>query len=668
MSLIIDTMTHFGEKPSQKFGHFFYLQSSEVLHDLISKVESFNYLTVNQIQLLKAIYNVNAEFTCVEQIQRYLTQSRDGINKLIVKLVEMGLLNEIDFEFSCGKAIARTKCFTLLQQDQFVILFSTLEHEKKSKAINKTKIQFTSAKNNALSQHNLPPEIIENKVNKGFVLSQLPPFERMLPDRNHKDNNYISNIYIKQKQVIVEAKSTQQIMNGDDLKTLYTLMTLSINQQANLLEYYAQKGCAPLNHHYIEIRHIMKVLGKNSAGSYYDSFVKSILRIKETSFDLHQLEAMYEDSEGENIFVSQDFRFFESCQAIAKENAEIETHENQQKSIKIKPFAFMITWNATLFEKMLTDKYFFVIPLKILAAPTVIFLFYMILRTHFSFDRNKTWVLTLEELHNKLNSSALLHNFKRDFLTGLNNWNENKMKLPSDGKSLIDIQGFMITIHIINDAIVKLHCKLDTQKMLSYAGLQSDINGLTQQGVQAAPTVANPLQDLLPILQFKDNRGNEFPQQSNMRLLLNSKQLLKDITINKSGKTTLTVCKNKFNKRLTAYSDDSVLLYICESVHKNQEDQAAFFTHLQTLRNKLSLLTVGKGNNQKELTPLLFSNILDSLVKQHDLIIEIEELFDLLNGKSQLIKITADWDGNVKAPIIRKIAEMAQNISLYTPS
>ncbi|MFT4928183.1 MAG: hypothetical protein ACI8WB_004302, partial [Phenylobacterium sp.] len=381
-------------------------------------------------------------------------------------------------------------------------------------------------------------------------------------------------------------------------------------------------------------------------------------RIKDTSFDLHQLEAMYENAQGESIFVSQDFRFFESCQAISKEGPAVTEDKNKKKSVKIKPFAFMISWHSTLFNKMLTDKYFFVIPLKILAAPTLIFLFYMILRNHFSFDRTKTWSLTVEELHDKLNSSALLHNFKRDFIGGLNSWNEDKTKLPSDGEQLIDIQGFMITITLVKDVIVQLHCKLDTRKMLSYAGLESDENGLTTQGTMAAPTIPNPIGNLLPILQFKDNRGGEFPQESNMRLLLNSDQLLKDIDITKVGKTAMIITKHQMSKRLTAYSDDSEILYVCEDVHKKQEDQAAFFTHLQTLRSKLSLLTAGQAANKKEISPTLFSDILNALVNQHHTILEVDELFDLLSGRGQLIKIAADWDGDVKSPILQKLSSL----------
>lgn len=661
MPLIIDAVKEFGEDISQKEGHLFFLRSAESVKDLIDKISTFEYLTENQTQLLKAIYNTNSTYVTVRQIEDYLGKSRDSINKLISKLADLTVINSIDFKFSSGKLLPKTKCFTFPEKDKFITLLSLLEDEKKTKQNNKIKTTLITAKNNALAEHDLPLSVLENKINQGFFPSKLPPFERMLPDRSHKDNNYISSIYIKQKKVIVEAKSAKQIMNGDDLKTLYTLMTLSINQQANLLDYYIQKGCSPLNHHYIEIRHIMKVLGKSSAGSYYEAFVKSILRIKDTSFDLHQLEAMYENAQGESIFVSQDFRFFDSCQAISKEGPIIASDKDNKKSVKIKPFAFLISWHPTLFNKMLTDKYFFVIPLKILAAPTLIFLFYMILRNHFSFDRTKTWVLTVEELHDKLNSSALLHNFKRDFIGGLNTWNEGKDKLPSNGELLIDIQGFMITVQMVKDAIVQLHCKLDTKKMLSYAGLESDDDGLTAQGTLAAPTISNPIGDLLPILQFKDGRGSEFPQESNMRLLLNSDQLLKDIKITKQGRTAIIIAKQQLTKRLTAYTDDSEILFICEEVQENQKDQAAFFTHLQTLRSKLSFLTAGHAAAKKEISPILFSNILKGLVSQHKMILEIDELFDLLNGKGQLIKIAAEWDGDIQSPVLQKISALYQS-------
>ncbi len=646
MSLLIDPLKHFGRDLSQIDGHIFIVPSPETLKELINKITNFDLLPPGQIQILQAISQTDSQYVTVHDIETYLKYSRHGINKFITKMNNSAVLIKTDFELTSGKKLPRNKCFCIPHQSEFTNLFSELELIKRNKVNNRSKAHIEPSKKLALKQLNLPSCVRENNVNQGLFFSNLPPFERMLPDRSYKKNNYISTIYLQQKKVIVAAKSPNRIMNSDDMKTLYTLMTLSINQQANMIDYYRASNSPLLNSHYIEIRHIMKVLGKPAAGSYYDSFVNSVIRIKETFFDLHQLETMYMTTDGDDLFVGEEFRFFSSCKSLSKQGATIFTDKDNNQTINIKPFGFIIAWNESLFKKMLMDRYFFVIPLKILAAPTIIFLFYMALRNYFSFDRKKTWTLSADELHKKLNSSARIDNFKRDLISGLDSLIEGKNALQRNGGSQIDMQGFLITVKMSKNVLTQLICTIDVDKMLAYAGVTSP-NTAHKNKVMAAPTTANPLIDLLPIIEFKELRGSELPQESHMRLLMNPKELLKNINIVKS-KHFFSVKKNDHNHRITTYSDDSEVLSICEIVHESPHDQSAFFAHLCSLRNKLNPLNSGNASNQEELSLEQFTIILDGLCKIKAIIIERIELFDILFNRAQLISAACKWDGKAE--------------------
>ncbi len=646
MYLTLDAKAIFGAELNQKDGHIFVVPSSSALDELLRKAMDSSLLLPTQIQLLQTISQAKMQYLTVAGIEKYITtKTRNGVNKIISKLIKLSVFTVTEFKLTSGKNLPKNKCLYLPNAEQLTTLFAQLELDQQNKQMGRSKTEIAPAKTDALMRFGLPPVVKENKINQGMILSQLPPFERFLPSRNFKENKYVQTIFIQRRKVVVQMQSPNRLMNNDDIKMLYTLMTLSINQQANMLDFYRESDCGPINSHYIEIKHILNALGKSAAGSYYHSFVKSIFRIKETIFDLHQLEAMYQTADGEQIFIGDDFRFFESCKSLSKTGVIVNTDIDNKQTIDIKPFGFVIAWNNALFKKMLTDRYFFVIPLKILAAPTVVFLFYMALRNYFSFNKSGNWILSVDDLRQKLNSDIPIFNFRRELLSGLNFLIEGKNNLLKDGQSQIDMQGFMLTVDMSDNVITQILCVLDVQKMLAYAGVTATDKGLTSKNVAAAPTSGNPLTDLNHIMRFKESRGDELPQDSNMRLLINTNQLLKDITIVKS-KHFFTVTKNKEKRRITAYSDDSVLLSVCEFAHHAVEDQGAFFTHLTHQRQKLHLLTSGSATSQNELSVAQFIGILADLVRERSIIVESDELFDMMFNRGQLIAVACCWNEN----------------------
>jgi len=657
--ITLDSRSLINDELKQKHGHLFYISDIESLKSFINGIDGKALLTNRQIELLKAIsfaYHEKTRFCSVSQIESFIEQSRDGINKAINSLVKLDIIKNCSIELIDGILPPRTKSFKLAEKKEFLNILSLLEDNKSKTKSNKRKSGISKAKSTTLEQYNLPQLVTENNVQRGMFPSQLPPFEKMLPHKGFQGDSFATEVRIKDQRVLVETKSSDSIMTDDDLKNLYTLMTLSLNQQANLVDYYLKKQCEPINHHYIEIRHLLKVLNKGSSGSYYDSFVKSIFRIKGTVFNLHALKSMFTDSLGESFFASPEFRFFESCTPISKEGPIVIKDENNIDRVEIKPFGFIIEWNKHLFKKMLTDKYFFVIPLKILSAPTLIFLFYMFLRNQFSFDRTRTLSFDLEQLHEKLNSSSLLHNFQRDFFNSLNNWNKDIEKLPKDGDINIDLQGFFLDVHISKGTITQVRCRVDAQKMLSHVGLHSEEGGISSKGKLAAPIVNNPL---APLLSFRSSRGEEFPSEFSPRLLLNDKNLLKNIDIRKDCRNHFTVLHNKTSTRITFYTDDNSILTLCEYTHQENEKQAAFFAHLQTLRNKLLPLCWRNGTTNSDISVETFSGLQDSLLMNHGAIIENDELYDLLSGQTQLVKIIAsNWESSLKETLTGKVFEL----------
>lgn len=662
--LLLDSEGILGHVLTQQDGHVFYIPDPDSIQELVEQTEPSKLLTESQLSFLKAALleysKSNSEYITVSQIEVYLEGNRSSINKTITKLNTLTLLKSVEFSLTSGKSLPRTKCYVFPEKSDFPSLFAILNSKKNVIKDNRSKANIHPARNTALASFGLPPTVTNNEVREGksFILTGLPPFEQLVPDRRYKERSLITQIKLKSQPVIVETKSPDVLMNSDDIKTLFILIALSINAQADMLDYYKSAGGPPINHHYIEIKHIMNALGKSAAGSYYKGYVKSILRIKDTSFDLHMLKSLYVSPEGEPLFVGSDFRFFKSCRPISKKQPVVEIDKDNNQTVKIRPFAFIIEWDETIFEKMLTDSYFFVIPLKILGSSTSIFLFYMTLRNYFSVDTTRIWKLTLEDLHCRLHSVAHIHNFKRDFTISLSAWVEGDNKLPCYGSVTVDLQGFMIKVHMSDDNIVRLDCSVDVAKMLSCAGVKSGKHGKEDR---SAPIAHNPLLDLSNVIEFKEQRGDEFPRNKSMRLRLNSRDLLKNINMTKGSKQIITVSKFDYCQHFTFYSDDNLLVSISHSVHDLEEDRAAFFGYLKELRSKLSPLYFGSAGSKIELSLAMFSDILEGLTQSHSMILEADELFELLRNKGHLIKVAATWDGKTsESPLLSKLA------SLYT--
>lgn len=626
----------------QKDGHIFVVNNSDSFKDLIRNIEDNQLLTNVPLNLLKAIaYSITSskKFVTVLEIETKLNKTRMSIYKTIKELGTLGLLVNESFEITNYKShLPKTKCFIEIDISDHIRLLESLENTKKIKKKNKSQKNLAQIRKQALTIEGLPTDIPKSSITKGLLASNSPPFELMLPYTNQGKKNHISTVYINQKKVMVEASSNKQLMTVEDLQTLHVLQTLSINYQANLMDYYVSTNTTPINKHPIEIIDIMRVLGKTSAGNYYKTFVKSIERIKSTSFDLHQLESVFLEQFKDDFFVRSDFRFFEKCTAISKDVAEIQMDEEGVSRVETKAIAYIITWNSDLFTKMLTDKYFFVIPLKILGAQPIIFLLYLHLRKAFSVNNKLRIDYTIQKLHKKIGNQSLLHNFRRDLTRYLKSWVESEMEFPSEGNIKIEFEGFNLYAVIEKKTVSGMSVTCDQQKMLQNLGIETDKNGKLDDGSKAAPTLANPINDLSSIIDFKEKRGEEFPQELKMRLLLNSGNSTKDFKIIKR-KTELYIENKKNNWIVTPYCSTESIQNICEAIYDEKSNQASFFIHLTSQQKKLKLLGSSEEDNTNEvISHSVFNEIKNDFAENKGCFIQTDELYLLLKSKWQLRK------------------------------
>lgn len=632
---------------SRSNGHLFFINPLNSITEFIELLPSTNTLTSRQLKLLQCLTDTNSHsvIKSLSVIEEATSIKRVNLNKIISELVDIKILVSIPFSLPEGTSIGKCKCFQIADKNTWINIISSLkpsDNKTKNKRITNSQLV-----GQILSPNELPSNIIENDVSKGMYPAGVPQFEKFLPNRYYKQRTFVKEAVIGGKKVLIELRTSDSaLMYDEDLKNVFILMTLFINQQANSLNYYIEKKIPPSNLQYVEIRHIMKALKKGSAGSYYDSFVKSIMRIKRTTFDLHELEAIFTDTEtDEKFFATTDFSFFKSCWPISSEGGVVEKDIDDNEFVKINPKGFLIKWDDVLFKKMLSDNYFFVLPLSILSAYTPIFLLYMYLRNYFSRRSNQKLALnfTIEEMHQKLTSSATVYNFKRDLLTAINAWlkQQGEDKINEESVRKFDIEGFKVIVNLEDGNLTSLQFRVNMRVMLSTLDIETNENGLALSGNKAAPTTLNPMYEYLPMLsKFKETRGGEFPGDFNARLLL--PKALKNVSFNKSGKGILDISYLIHSWRITHYTSDKTIISITEDIYPDLDDgiQQGVFTNLANRRDKLPALRSGEHTFDKD----AFDALSMSLVKENNLYFEEIELYSFLFKKDLLVKLLClDW-------------------------
>jgi hypothetical protein len=649
--LAIKPEIHFPDGLSRSNGHLFKIDPQNAINEFLDLLPHDSVLTNRQLRLLQCLSIDDKQITdlrSLSMIEKITLIKRVNLNKIVAELTEIKILVSIPFSLPDGVSVGKCKCFQIADKNTWFDIISNLKpntNKPRNKRITNKQIV-----GEVLGPNELPANIIENDVSKGMYPAGVPQFEKFLPNRYYKQRTFVKETIIAGKKVLVELRTSDSaLMFDEDLKNVFILMTLFINQQANSLSYYIEKKIAPTNLQYVEIRHIMKALKKGSAGSYYDSFVKSIMRIKRTTFDLHELQASFVDGEtDEQLFATSDFSFFKSCWPISSEGGVVEKDIDDNEFVKINPKGFLIKWDDVLFKKMLSDNYFFVLPLSILSAHTPIFLLYMYLRNFFSRRSNQKSTLnfTIEEMHTKLNSSASVYNFKRDLLTAINAWlkQQGEEKIVNDEVRKFDIEGFKVLIHLEEGNLTSLQFRVNMRVMLSSLDIETNEDGSALSGNKAAPTALNPMYEYIPMLsKFKETRGGEFPGDFNARLLLPS--AFKGVSFQRSGKGILEIRYLIHTWSINHYTSNKYIMAITEQIYPTIDDgaQQGVFTNLVNRRDKLQPLYTG----ELVLSPELFEALLVVLARTNSLYFEQNELYNFLFKKDLLIKLLCmDWAEN----------------------
>ncbi|MGF1764685.1 replication initiator protein RctB domain-containing protein [Aliivibrio kagoshimensis] len=482
---------------SHKDGHLFEIHNNVV--DWINQYQHFKGVTKSISELLNLISlqgfsskdGMVSTTEIIDATDGHLT--RAAIQQRLRTAVNIGLFKQYPVKFDHGLA-GKTMLHKFVNPSQLIsVLGSTSlrseqsdaqDRQKRSKALAQTKVNHS-----LLNEHGLgtPPsmrdeaeQFVVSPTNWAGIIDQA-----LAPPRTRKSYQK-SMVSISGTKAVIETRSSKNIMTVDDLMTLFALFTLTVQYHDYHQEEYQIQNRVMANKTPIYITDILALRGKKDSGPARDSIRDSIDRIEYTDFQLHELTGRWLSENMPEGFKSDRFRFLARTITASDEAP----REGDDGEIKIKPNLYILVWEPSFFDELLTKDYFFLFPPEILRQHTLVFQLYTFFRSRLS--RRMSDSMLLSELNQKLARNIEWRRFSIDLIRELKKLSE---KTVADTLFAVNLWGYHLTVEQLDsdgkhsDYQIDIRC--DPEEVIRYSRARTTNAGKRNM----APTLPNPLRN-----------------------------------------------------------------------------------------------------------------------------------------------------------------------------
>ncbi|MFS1867324.1 DUF3346 domain-containing protein [Vibrio breoganii] len=480
---------------SHKDGHLFEVNNNAV--EWIEQYQHFKGVTKSIVELLNLISlrgmtSKDGLVSTTELIDATDGQiTRAAIQQRLRAAVNIGLFKQTPVRFETGLA-GKTMLHHFVNPSLLITALGTgsLQTESTKTTAKKKKTQAlaqTHVNKQLLSEHGLnnPPAMLDEA--EQFVVSPTNWAgiidQALAPPRTRK-NYQKSMVSISGTRAVIETRSSKNIMTVDDLMTLFALFTLTVQYHDHHQDSYHINAQVAPNKTPLYITDILSLRGKKDSGPARDSIRDSIDRIEYTDFQLHELTGQWLSENMPEGFKSDRFRFLART-ITASEEAPT---ENEAGEIKIKPNLYILVWEPSFYEELLTKDYFFLFPPEILRQHTLVFQLYSYFRSRMS--RRSSDMMLLSELNQKLARNIEWRRFSMDLLRELKKLSKGK---GNDELFVVNLWGYHLTLSAlepkgkVKDYQVDIKC--NAEEVVRYARARTTNAGKRNM----APTLPNPL-------------------------------------------------------------------------------------------------------------------------------------------------------------------------------
>ncbi|RWX56114.1 replication initiator protein RctB domain-containing protein [Photobacterium chitinilyticum] len=482
---------------SHKDGHMFAIP--QALVDWLPQYQHFKGVTKSIIELLNLISlrglssqdGMVSTTELVEATEGQLT--RAAIQQRLRAAVNIGLFSQQPVRFEEGLA-GKTMLHHFINPAMLISQLGTGSlNSEQSKAKEKQKRSKALAQNHVnrrlLNEYGLgtPPmmpdeadQIVVSPTSWAGIIDQA-----LAPPRTKKSYQK-SMVAISGTKAIIETRSSKSIMTVDDLMTLFALFTLTVQYHDHHLSDYEIQTRNMGNKTPIYITDILALRGKKDSGPARDSIRESIDRIEFTDFQLHELTGRWLSDNMPEGFKSDRFRFLARTITASEEAPQ----EGDDGEIRIKPNLYILVWEPSFFDELLTRDYFFLFPPEILRQHTLVFQLYTFFRSRMSRRINDSMLLS--ELNQKLARNIEWRRFSSDLIRELRKLAEDKI---TEDVFAVNLWGYHLTITPEDQdkrySDYRIDIKCDADEVIRYSRAKT-----TNEGKRSmAPTMPNPLRN-----------------------------------------------------------------------------------------------------------------------------------------------------------------------------
>ncbi|MGF1834576.1 replication initiator protein RctB domain-containing protein [Photobacterium sanguinicancri] len=486
---------------SHKDGHLFAIPAGLV--DWLPQYQHFKGVTKSIVELLNLISlrglscqdGMVSTTELVEATEGQLT--RAAIQQRLRAAVGIGLFKQQPVRFEEGLA-GKTMLHHFVNPALLISQLGTGSlHSLQSKEQEKQKRSKALAQNHVnrrlLTEHGLgtPPsmpdeadQIVVSPTSWAGIIDQA-----LAPPRTKKSYQK-AMVAISGTKAIIETRSSKSIMTVDDLMTLFALFTLTVQYHDHHIDDYEIQSRTLGNKTPVYITDILALRGKKDSGPARDSIRESIDRIEFTDFQLHELTGRWLSENMPEGFKSDRFRFIARTITASEEAPQ----EGENGEIKIKPNLYILVWEPSFFDELLTRDYFFLFPPEILRQHTLVFQLYTFFRSRMSRRVNDSMLLS--ELNQKLARNIEWRRFSSDLIRELRKLADDKVTADVFA---VNLWGYHLTI-IPEDANQRytdyqIDIRCDAAEVIRYSRAKTTNEGKRNM----APTMPNPLRnEILP--------------------------------------------------------------------------------------------------------------------------------------------------------------------------
>lgn len=489
--LILEPRTH-------KDGHLF--EVHPFLLDWLPQYEHFKGVTKSILELLNLVSlrgfaskdGFVSTTELIDATDRKLT--RAAIQQRLRAAVQIGIFTQQAVRFTEGLA-GKTMLHRFVNPSQLISVLGTggLQTEK-FKVMAKQKRSKSLAQNHVnkqlLHEHGLgiPPTMLDEKdqilispTSWAGIIDQA-----LAPPRTKKSYQK-SLVAISGSKAIIETRSSKSIMTVDDLMTLFALFTLTVQYHDHHLANYELHTQKIGNKTPVYITDILSLRGKKDSGPARDSIRESIDRIEFTDFQIHELTGRWLSENMPEGFKSDRFRFIARTITASEEAP----REGEDGEIRIKPNLYILVWEPSFFEELMTRDYFFLFPPEILRQHTLVFQLYSLFRSRMS--RRHEDSIALSDLNQKIARNIEWRRFSSDLIRELRKM--AKKETQTENVFAVNLYGYHLMIYRMDDdkkhPDYRVDIKCNVDEVIRFSRAKTYNEGKRS----LAPTMPNPLRN-----------------------------------------------------------------------------------------------------------------------------------------------------------------------------